>query len=66
MQGRLRNEPLTVEVESSCAHCGNPIHLTLDGELVWSVKEAGDCEPLLFEPEVDWSRLHRPNIIGDY
>jgi hypothetical protein len=65
VQGRLRNEHLTVEVETSCAHCGREFHLTLDSELEWRVKEA-DVDPLLFEPDVDWKHFDKPNILGNY
>jgi len=54
-----------VEVETACAHCGRELHLTLDSELSWSVNEDG-ADPLLFEPDVDWKRFDKPNIIDDY
>jgi hypothetical protein len=65
VQGRLRDEHLTVEVQTECAHCGVELHFTLDSALHWSVKEAG-ASPLLFEPDVDWQNFAKPNIIGDY
>lgn len=65
VQGRLRKERLSVEIETACAHCGQELHITVDSEIEWSVKEQG-AQPLLFEPEVDWSRFEGPNIIGRY
>jgi len=65
VQGRLRNEKLSVEIETECAHCGQALHLALDSELKWSVKESG-TDPLLFEPDVDWAHFEAPNIIHDY
>ena len=65
MQGRLRNEYLTVEVESDCAHCGQKLHFVLDSDLNGSVQEA-HAEPLLFEPDVDWRNFTKPTIIDDY
>lgn len=65
MQGRLRNEELTVEVESECVHCRRALHLTFDSELDWRVAERG-ARPLLFEPDVDWQTFTAPNIIHDY
>jgi len=65
VQGHLRHEKLTVELETVCAHCGKELHLTLDSELQWSVKEH-DANPLVFEPEVDWAHFEGPNIIQDY
>ena len=65
MQGRLRNEQLSVKIDSECAHCGQPLHLTLNSELEWSVQEQ-DADPLVFEPDVDFGHLTAPNIISDY
>ena len=65
VQGRLRGERLSVEIETECVHCGQELHLTLDSELRWSVKE-NDAKPLLFEPEIDWERFEGANIIHDY
>jgi len=65
VQGHLRHEKLAVELETACAHCGKELHLTLDSELQWSVKEH-DANPLVFEPEVDWAHFEGPNIIQDY
>ena len=33
MQGRIRNQALSVDIESECAHCARPLHLTADSEL---------------------------------
>jgi hypothetical protein len=67
VQGRLRNEPLIVEVETECAHCGQAIQFTLDSDLTLSLQEvAGNPGPLLFEPDVDWQHFDKANIIGDY
>ena len=65
VQGRLRNERLSVEIETSCAHCGQELHITVDSEMHWSVKEH-DAQPLLFMPEVNWAHFEGPNIIGRY
>ena len=65
MQGRLRNEQLVVKIESECAHCAQPLHLTLDSTLAWSVQEQ-EAKPLVFEPDVDFAHLTAPNIIADY
>jgi hypothetical protein len=62
VQGRLRSEHLSVEIDSECAHCAKPMHITLDSELNYSVKETG-CEPIVFVPEVDFSKLEDKCII---
>jgi hypothetical protein len=65
VQGRLRGEKLTVELESECAHCGKALHISIDSELNSRVREE-DAEPLLFEPDVDWETFKGANIINDY
>ena len=65
MQGRLRNEDLAIEIETGCAHCGMQIHLTVDSELRWSVREQ-DANPLVFVPEVDWTHFTDTYIIDAY
>jgi hypothetical protein len=65
VQGRLRGEKLTVRIESQCHHCSRPLALEVDEELHWRVLTAG-ASPLLFEPDVDWSRFKAANIVHDY
>jgi hypothetical protein len=64
VQGRLRDEKLSVEVETSCAHCGDKMHLTIDSDLKWSVKE--DASPMIFRPDVDFHNLKDPSIIDAF
>ena len=65
MQGHLRDEELSIEIETECVCCGRAIHVTADHELRWSVEEPG-ARPLIFEPDVDWARLEAPTIVDDY
>jgi hypothetical protein len=65
VQGRLRHEKLSIEIETACAHCDQGLHLMLDSELQCSVKEP-EATPLLFVPDVDWAHFTGPNIIHDY
>jgi hypothetical protein len=41
------------------------IHLTVDSELRWSVREQ-DANPLVFVPEVDWTQFADTYIIDAY
>ena len=61
MQGRIRNQPLSVDVESECAHCARPLRLTVDSELRFRVRDE-TAEPLVFSPQVDWTTFQEPNI----
>jgi hypothetical protein len=65
VQGHLRNRHLTVEIHSSCAHCGDAIELVVDSELDYRVT-AGGPSPLVFEPDIDWSTFQDPTIIDGY
>ena len=65
VQGQLRNEPLSAAIETQCAHCGQPLHLTVDSQMGYQVSET-DAEPLVFRPEIDWSTFTEPNIIDAF
>ena len=65
VQGRLREEHLSVEIETECAHCGWPMRMTLDSELVHQLHEGGE-QPLVFEPQVEWDTFAESNIIDAY
>ncbi len=65
MQGRLQNKFLKAEIQSECGHCGRRIDLSVDSELHWdsSNSEGG---PLIFEPDIDWSKFTASSIVNDY
>lgn len=65
VQGQLRNEKLTVEIETACVHCGQPLHISVNSDIQWSVREQ-DAAPLLFEPDVDWAHFSDATIIDAY
>jgi len=54
-----------VSIETECAHCGQPLHISLDSGLKYRVEEK-DARPLVFEPRLDWETFTKPNIIDDY
>ena len=65
VEGQLRNTKLTVEIQSRCAQSLRALHLEIDSDLNWAVREP-EAQPLVFEPQIDWSRFHKPVIIHDY
>lgn len=65
VQSRLRKEPLQVEIETSCAHCGRAMHILVDDQLRWRIRERG-ADPRVFLPHIDWANFHGANIINDY
>jgi len=65
VQGHLRKSPVEVEIHTTCAHCGEAMAFVIDSDLNHRVLEGGP-RPLMFEPEIDWSRFTEPNIIDGY
>ena len=65
VQGRLRQEALTVTIETECGHCHGPMRLTLDRDLAILDQDRGST-PLVFMPQVDWETFTEPNIIDAY
>ncbi len=66
VQGQLRkDENLSFRIETECAHCGQPIHLKIDGALKYQVEEK-DSSPLVFVPMVDTGKLKDPSIIDAF
>ena len=65
VQGQLRQEHLTFSIQTSCAHCGQPIHIELDSNLKYKVAEA-QAAPLVFVPMVNFAKLKDPSIIDAF
>jgi hypothetical protein len=65
VQGQLRHEKLTVTIESECGHCHKPLHLEVNSELNFHVKEV-QAEPLVFVPRVNFQKLDDPSIIDAF
>lgn len=51
-----------MEVRTECAHCGQPLGMTIDSDLRYRVDQT-DAAPLVFEPLIDWTTFTEPNII---
>jgi hypothetical protein len=64
VQGQLRDRPTSVAIDTSCAHCGRPMHVDVDSTMKVSCEEG--TKPLLFSPDVDWSTFEEQNIIHAY
>jgi hypothetical protein len=65
VQGQLRREDLHFTIQTSCAHCGQPIQIELDSRLNHSVKEE-NAAPVVFTPLVDFGQLEDPSIIDAF
>lgn len=65
VQGQLKDQYLSVTVETGCAHCDRAMHIDIDSELKYRVRENG-ARPLVFEPNVDWDQFDESNILHAY
>jgi hypothetical protein len=65
VQGQLRNEFVSVEIETRCQHCDQPLHITTDSKMQVSVREK-DAAPFVFMPDVDWDHFAERTIIDSY
>lgn len=65
VQGQLRNETISVTIKTECAHCQQPIHIIVDSEAGYEL-HAGEAQPLVFEPHINWETFTEPNIIHAY
>jgi hypothetical protein len=65
VQGCLRNEPIAATIRTRCARTGR--ELTLEVDFEGDVEVRGkSASPLLFEPEIDWTRFEKPHILDDF
>jgi hypothetical protein len=62
VQGHLRNESITIAIETECSHSGRRLHLEVDSDLRYRVVE-NDAAPIVFVPLIDFAKLKAPNII---
>jgi hypothetical protein len=65
VQGQLRKEYVSIEVETKCSHCDRVMHLTIDSDMRVSVREQ-DAHPLVFMPDIDWNNFAERTIIDSY
>ncbi len=61
----MRNEDLSVTVDTECHHCGVPLTLEVDSEMNVRVEEVG-AEPLVFIPDVAVFDVEGPSIVDDF
>jgi hypothetical protein len=64
VQGHLRNEPVSIDISTECAHCSRTMRIEVDSELRYRVVEGAD--PLIFAPLVDFEKLEDPSIIDAF
>jgi len=65
VQGQLRKEYFSIEVETKCKHCDQVMHITIDSNMQVSVRQSG-ADPLVFMPDIDWNSFAERTIIDSY
>ena len=65
VQGQLRKEKLSFQIDTVCAQSKRAIHIEIDSDLHLTAIEAG-ADPLVFVPMVDFDRLEDPSIIDAF
>jgi hypothetical protein len=65
VQGQLRKEYLSVDIETKCRHCDQIIHITIDSNMQASVRD-DQASPLMFSPNVDWDHFTDRTIIDAF
>jgi hypothetical protein len=65
VQGRLRNEYLTVAIDTFCSASGQLLQIEVDSQLCYHVQPEA-ARPLVFTPHIEWESFRAPNIIDAY
>jgi hypothetical protein len=65
VQGQLRNEYISIEIETKCRHCDQIMHIVIDSNMRVSVRE-DKAAPLIFMPDIDWDHFAKRTIIDAY
>ena len=52
---------MSVVIETECAHCSEPMHIEMNDQLEYRVREEG-ADPVVFIPKVDFQALEDPSI----
>jgi hypothetical protein len=65
VQGRLREELLSVVIETECKHCHRPMRIEMDNNFNYRMGDE-NAAPLVFTPDINWEAFGEPNIIHAY
>jgi hypothetical protein len=65
VQGRLREESISVTIDTVCAHCDHPIEIKMDSDMTYEVAQE-NADPLIFHPQIDWESFSDANIISQF
>ena len=61
----MRNEDLSVRVDTVCHHCSTPLTLEVDSDMNVRI-EGSEADPLVFIPDVSPFEVEGPSIVDDF
>ncbi len=65
VQGKLRNEALSFEIQTECQCCGQKITFSMQHDLNYVLGQP-ESRPMFFMPIVDFTRLKAPSIVDHF
>ena len=65
VQGRLRDEEVSISVASECALSKRPMNMEIDSDMNCTCEDQ-NCNPVIFVPDVDFKNVRDPNIIDAF
>ena len=65
VQGQLRKEHVSIDMETKCRHCDLAMHFAIDSQMRVSIRESG-AHPLVFMPDIDRNTFSERTIIHSY
>ena len=65
MQGHLRGKPVSITVETECAHCSEPMTLHIDSEMDVTADQPS-AAPMVFTPDAPIWDTEAPSIVDDF
>jgi len=65
VQGKLRNEYVSINIKTECAHCHKPMKVEIDSNLAVKTKDK-ECMPIAFVPDINLTALKDDSIIDAF
>ena len=67
MQGRLREESISFVIDTECACCNRAIKFTMLSDLSYTLdNRSKGASPMVYIPQVDFTKLNAPSIVDDF
>jgi hypothetical protein len=63
VQGQLRKEYISIQVETKCSHCGHSIHFSIDSNMQVSIRDQPQIHWCLCQMWIGIILLNKPSLI---